>query len=96
MHGLGLEKLGIKITSRETIEVNDNYQTAVPNIYAVGDVIGFPALASTGMDQGRVAVAHIFNTKDITELSRILPLGIYTVLKFQLPDFQKKKRSKKV
>lgn len=79
VHGLGLEKLGIKITNRETIEVNENYQTAVPNIYAVGDVIGFPALASTGMDQGRVAVAHIFNTKDITELSRILPIGIYTV-----------------
>lgn len=76
---LNLDAVGIKTTKRETIEVNENYQTSVPNIYAVGDVIGFPALASTGMDQGRVAVAHIFQTKDIEELARILPYGIYTV-----------------
>ncbi|MCH9626753.1 MAG: putative soluble pyridine nucleotide transhydrogenase [Chlamydiales bacterium] len=77
--GLNLDKVGIEVTKRETIEVNDNYQTSVPNIYAVGDVIGFPALASTGMDQGRVAVAHIFQTKDIEQIARILPFGIYTV-----------------
>ncbi len=76
---LNLDKVGIQVTKRETIEVNENYQTSVPNIYAVGDVIGFPALASTGMDQGRVAVAHIFQTKDIEEIARILPYGIYTV-----------------
>lgn len=76
---LNLGKIGIEVTKRETISVNENYQTSVPNIYAVGDVIGFPALASTGMDQGRVAVAHIFQTKDIEEIARILPYGIYTV-----------------
>lgn len=76
---LNLSQLGIKVTDRETIEVNEFYQTAVPNIYAVGDVVGFPALASTGMDQGRVAVAHIFQTHDIEEVARILPYGIYTV-----------------
>ncbi|MCP5469016.1 MAG: Si-specific NAD(P)(+) transhydrogenase [Chlamydiales bacterium] len=76
---LGLEKVGIEVTKRKAIEVNENYQTSVPNIYAVGDVIGFPALASTGMDQGRVAVAHIFQTKDIEEIARVLPFGIYTV-----------------
>ncbi len=77
--GLNLEKVGLEVTKRETIEVNENYQTKVRNIYAVGDVIGFPALASTGMDQGRVAVAHIFQTKDIEQIARILPFGIYTV-----------------
>jgi NAD(P) transhydrogenase len=78
-HDLNLEALGIEVTKRQTIPVNENYQTTVPNIYAVGDAIGFPALASTSMDQGRVAVAHIFQTKDIEELSPILPYGIYTV-----------------
>lgn len=76
---LNLEKVGIEVTKRQTIPVNENYQTSVPNIYAVGDVIGFPALASTSMDQGRVAVAHIFQTKDIESLARVLPYGIYTV-----------------
>ncbi len=76
---LKLEKLGIKVTNRETIEVNKNYQTSVPHIYAVGDVIGFPALASTSMDQGRVAVSHIYHTHDIEEIARIIPYGIYTI-----------------
>jgi NAD(P) transhydrogenase len=77
--GLKLENVGIETTKRETIEVNDKYQTSVPNIYAVGDVIGFPALASTSMDQGRVAVAHIFQTKDIEQVAQVLPFGVYTV-----------------
>ncbi len=76
---LHLEKIGIQVDKRKNIIVNEKYQTTVPNIYAVGDVIGFPALASTSMDQGRVAVAHIFQTKDIEELARVLPYGIYTV-----------------
>lgn len=76
---LNLEKIGISVDKRENIPVNEKYQTVVPHVYAVGDVIGFPALASTGMDQGRVAVAHMFDTKDIEEIARILPFGIYTV-----------------
>jgi NAD(P) transhydrogenase len=76
---LKLENVGIKTTNRETIEVNESYQTSVPNIYAVGDVTGFPALASASMDQGRVAVTHIFNTKDIEKLAHTLPYGIYTI-----------------
>ncbi len=77
--GMDLEKIGVKVGKREIIEVNEKYQTAVPNIYAVGDVIGFPALASTSMDQGRVAVTHIFNTKDLDALPKLFPYGIYTV-----------------
>ena len=76
---LHLEKVGIEVNERKIIKVNENYQTVIPHIYAVGDVIGFPALASTSMDQGRVAVAHIFQTKDIEELATIVPYGIYTV-----------------
>jgi NAD(P) transhydrogenase len=77
--GLNLNKIGIQVDKRQNIPVNEKYQTTVPHIYAVGDVIGFPALASTSMDQGRVAVAHIFDTKDIEEIAPVLPYGIYTV-----------------
>ncbi|MDX1957633.1 MAG: Si-specific NAD(P)(+) transhydrogenase [Leptospiraceae bacterium] len=77
--GLGLEKLGIQLTKRGTIEVNEKYQTIVSNIFAVGDVIGFPALASTSMDQGRAAVTHMFNTEGIDKLTHLFPYGIYTV-----------------
>lgn len=76
---LSLEKAGVDVDNRENIIVNEKYQTKVPHIYAVGDVIGFPALASTSMDQGRVAVAHIFQTKDIEQLASVLPYGIYTI-----------------
>jgi len=59
--------------------VNEHYQTNVPHIYAVGDVIGFPALASTSMDQGRVAVSHMFQINDYDSLPKVLPFGIYTI-----------------
>lgn len=64
---------------RESIIVDEYYRTNVPNIYAVGDVIGFPALASTSMDQGRVAITHMFNTNDLDSVHKIFPYGIYTV-----------------
>ena len=76
---LNLEKIGVQIGKRETIEVNENYQTNIPHIYAVGDVIGFPALASTSMDQGRAAVAHIFQTHDVERIANLFPYGIYTI-----------------
>ncbi len=76
---LACEKAGIETGKRETIVVDKTYRTNVPHIYAVGDVIGFPALASTGADQGRVAVAHIFKTMDLDHLPSFFPYGIYTV-----------------
>lgn len=76
---LNCDAIGLKTGKRETIEVNSQYQTNIPHIYAVGDVIGFPALASTSMDQGRAAVAHIFKTKDLEHLPSFFPYGIYTV-----------------
>ncbi len=76
---LNLEKVGIKLGKRETIEVNEHYQTNLPHVYAVGDVIGFPALASTSMDQGRAAVGHAFQTHDVEKIAKVLPFGIYTI-----------------
>jgi NAD(P) transhydrogenase len=76
---LNCANAGVEIGIREAVIVNDNYQTSQPNIYAVGDVIGFPALASTSMDQGRVAVSHMFNIHDIDALPKIFPYGIYTI-----------------
>jgi NAD(P) transhydrogenase len=77
--GLNLAKAGISVGKRELIPVNENFQTEVPHIYAVGDVIGFPALASTSMDQGRMAVAHMFAAGDLDNVSIVFPFGIYTI-----------------
>jgi NAD(P) transhydrogenase len=77
--GLGLERLGIKPDKRGNIPVNERYETTCPGVYAVGDVIGFPALASTSMDQGRIAMCHAFDLKYKTALNRFLPYGIYTI-----------------
>lgn len=77
--GLGCEKAGVELGKREAILVNQEYQTSIPHIYAVGDVIGFPALASTSMDQGRVAVSHIYKIHDLDRLPKVFPYGIYTV-----------------
>lgn len=76
---LACDAAGIEIGNRETIVVNEHYQTSQPHIYAVGDVIGFPALASTSMDQGRVAVSHMFQINDYDSLPKVLPFGIYTI-----------------
>ncbi|MBK8551028.1 MAG: FAD-dependent oxidoreductase [Ignavibacteria bacterium] len=70
---------GIEIGERETIKVNEKYRTNIPHIYAVGDVIGFPALASTSMDQGRVAITHMYDTNDLDSVHKVFPYGIYTV-----------------
>ena len=77
--GLGLEKAGLAINERGYIGVDENYRTAVAHIYAAGDVIGFPALASTSMEQGRVAVCHGFGLKYKQRVASLLPMGIYTI-----------------
>ncbi len=76
---IGLDKGGITPGKRGLIEVNDRYQTSVPNIYAAGDVIGFPALASTSMEQGRIAACHMFGIEFKTQLADNLPFGLYTI-----------------
>jgi NAD(P) transhydrogenase len=75
---LNLELAGLETDRRGRLVVNDKYQTAVPHVYAVGDVIGFPALASTSMDQGRLAAAHAFD-EPANELRGLQPIGIYTI-----------------
>lgn len=79
IQGLGLEALGVTLGARGLIGVNEHYQTNVPTIYAAGDVIGFPALASTSMEQARVAVVHAFNLHYKEHLSPVLPYAIYTI-----------------
>jgi NAD(P) transhydrogenase len=77
--GLSLEKVGLAVNQRGYITVDEHYRTAVPHIYAAGDVIGFPALASTSMEQGRVAVCHAFGFKYKQRVASMLPMGIYTI-----------------
>jgi NAD(P) transhydrogenase len=75
---LNLEAAGLSVGLRGKLEVNESFQTSVPNIYAAGDVIGFPSLASTSMEQGRMASCHIFGVP--AEMSTaLLPYGIYTI-----------------
>ncbi len=75
---LGLEKVGITPDNRGRIKVNEDFQTEVENIYACGDVIGFPALASTSMEQGRVAACGIFGERYRT-IPEQIPYGIYSI-----------------
>lgn len=75
---LQLDKAGLEADGRGRIKVNDQYQTEQPHIYAAGDVIGFPSLASTSMEQGRVAACHAFQL-DCPNQSHLFPYGIYSV-----------------
>ena len=75
---LALENVGIEYDDRGRLEVNENYQTSAGHVYAAGDVIGFPALASTSMEQGRRAMCHAFGV-DIEGFNKLFPFGIYSV-----------------
>ena len=77
--GLGLEELGVERNQRGYIQVDKHYCTSVSTIYAAGDVIGFPALASTAMEQARVAVCHAFDLKYKQQVSNVLPYGVWTI-----------------
>jgi len=76
--GLNLPAAGLQPDERGRLKVNSNYQTEVAHIYAAGDVIGFPSLASTSMEQGRLAACHAFGIEDQSAPS-LFPYGIYTV-----------------
>ena len=76
--GLGLENIGLKPNSRGQLTVNEQYQTEVENIYAAGDVIGWPSLASAAYDQGRCAGANMSGEQDVAPVTDI-PTGIYTI-----------------
>jgi NAD(P) transhydrogenase len=75
---LNLEAAGLSADKRGRIAVDDVFRTQVPHIYAVGDVIGFPALAATSMEQGRVAAYHACG-EQLHGLDKVQPIGIYTI-----------------
>jgi NAD(P) transhydrogenase len=79
--GLGLDAVGIKVNERGQIPVNEHFQTSVPNLYAAGDVIGNPGLASISMEQARRAVAHAFNIEQrfLETTAKVYAYGIYTI-----------------
>src|SRR5262249_7294458 len=76
--GMNLDKIGVELTDRGHTRVNEHYQTSLPHIYAAGDVIGFPALASTSMEQGRLASCHMFGRPGKMP-PNLIPYGIYTI-----------------
>jgi len=75
---IGLETLGVETDRRGYIQVNDCYQTRLPHVYAAGDVIGPPALASASYDQGRAAAMHIVEGRCPPRSEMSVPAGIYT------------------
>jgi NAD(P) transhydrogenase len=75
---IGLAALGIEVDGRQFVQVNENYQTARPHIYAVGDVVGAPSLASAAYDQGRFAATHLTTGRCDVRLVQNIPAGIYT------------------
>jgi NAD(P) transhydrogenase len=76
--GIGLEKINLVPDKRGNLEVNENFQTSLPHIYAVGDVVGFPSLASAAYVQGRFAASHLMGTPCHRMMIQDIPTGIYT------------------
>jgi NAD(P) transhydrogenase len=77
--GLGLEEVGVEVDARGRIVVDDRYRTTAAGIYAAGDVIGPPALASSAMDQGRIAACEAFGLPGIGAVDPVVPTGVYSI-----------------
>lgn len=92
---MGLENIGIRGNVRGSIEVNENFQTIHPHIYAVGDVIGYPSLASAAYDQGRFASTHIVEGSCENKLVRFIPTGIYTIPEISSVGYTEKELTEK-
>ncbi|MBX3332403.1 MAG: Si-specific NAD(P)(+) transhydrogenase [Nitrospira sp.] len=75
---LNLPAIGLTTDQQGQLAVNAQYQTAIPHIYATGDVIGFPALAATAMEQGRLAACHAFHVSEAHDI-KVIPYGIYSI-----------------
>jgi len=78
VEGLGIENIGVSLNEQGYIPVNENYQTVVKNIYAAGDIIGYPSLSSTSYEQGRLAALNASGCK-INRFEQFYPYGIYTI-----------------
>jgi len=76
---MGLDEIGVNPNSRGQLELNENYQTKLPHIYAVGDLAGYPGLASAAYDQGRFAATHLLTGECNEKLVSNIPTGIYTI-----------------
>jgi len=90
---LRLETAGLKPDARGKLAVNSYFQTEAPHIYAAGDVIGFPALASTSMEQGRLAGCHMFGLP-CEQMSDLFPYGIYTIPEISMVGQNEEKLTK--
>lgn len=77
--GLGLEEIGVELDARGSIVVDEHYRTTVGHVFAAGDVVGPPGLASVSMEQARVAMCHAFGIPLKQAVDRLLPIGIYTI-----------------
>jgi NAD(P) transhydrogenase len=87
---MGLECIGLETDERGSIFINENYQTAQPHIYAIGDVVGFPSLASAAYDQGRYAATHLVFGECEHQLVEDIPTGIYTIPEISSIGFTEK------
>ena len=76
---LGLETVGLRTDRRGLLKVDHGYRTDVPGVWATGDVIGFPALASTSMEQSRLAIENMFDKVKEGRMEGLLPMGVYTI-----------------
>jgi len=92
---LNLPAMGVVVDKRGYIQVDDGYRTATPSIFAAGDVIGFPALASTSMEQARVAVCHAFGFAYKKQVSHLLPYGVYTIPEVSCVGFSEEQAKEK-
>lgn len=90
---LNLEAAGLKADDRGRIKVDANYRTEVAHIYACGDVIGFPALASTSMEQGRIAACHMFDVKS-ESVPELFPYGIYAIPEISMVGWTEERLTK--
>jgi NAD(P) transhydrogenase len=79
IEGLGLDEAGVETDARGRILVDDRYRTSAPGIYAAGDVIGSPALASASMEQGRVAACDAFGIGFKEQIDPVVPTGVYSI-----------------
>jgi NAD(P) transhydrogenase len=76
---LRLDVPGVELGTRGLVKVDEHYRTSAPHVYAAGDVVGFPALSSTSMEQARLAMVHAFDLGYKKDVAPILPYGIYTI-----------------